>query len=176
MRITLIDDSIPFDGSTPRKRSIGGAEKAFVGLSEAFAAKGYEVTAVNRCESYFELNGNKAPSGYGEKLKTSRAFMGPCGVGLNAYDAKAFILFLFAEVYPLQATGIDYGWLLAGVEVLVFVNMAESYIVKGRVGECAGEEDWILADSSRAFGAGKGSGSGGEMGGKHCWKVWIELA
>ena len=54
MRITLIDDSIPFDGSTPRKRSIGGAEKAFVGLSEAFAAKGYEVTAVNRCESYFE--------------------------------------------------------------------------------------------------------------------------
>jgi len=57
MRITLIDDSIPFDGSTPRKRSIGGAEKAFVGLSEAFAAKGYEVTAVNRCESYFELNG-----------------------------------------------------------------------------------------------------------------------
>ena len=57
MRITLIDDSIPFDGSTPRKRSIGGAEKAFVGLSEALAAKGHEVTAVNRCESYFNLNG-----------------------------------------------------------------------------------------------------------------------
>ena len=102
--------------------------------------------------------------------------MGPRGVGLNAYDAKAFILFLFAEVYPLQATGIDYGWLLAGVEVLVFVNMAESYLVIGRVGECAGEEDWSLADGSCAFGAGKGSGSGGEMGGEYCWKFWIELA
>ena len=57
MHITLIDDSIPFDGSTPKKKSLGGAEKAFVSLCEAFALRGHVVQAVTRCKSPCKLNG-----------------------------------------------------------------------------------------------------------------------
>ena len=57
MRITLIDDSIPFDGATPKIKPLGGAEKAFVYLSETLAARGHDVTAVNQCDAYSELNG-----------------------------------------------------------------------------------------------------------------------
>jgi len=57
MRITLIDDSIPFDGSTPKNKPLGGAEKAFVNLCEAFAARGHVVQAVNRCQTRHKLNG-----------------------------------------------------------------------------------------------------------------------
>lgn len=57
MRITLIDDSIPFDGATPNNKSLGGAEKAFVNLCEAFATRGHTVQAVNRCENPTEFNG-----------------------------------------------------------------------------------------------------------------------
>ena len=57
MRITLIDDSISFDGNTPKNRPLGGAEKAFVYLSEALAERDHEVVSINRCASYCELNG-----------------------------------------------------------------------------------------------------------------------
>jgi hypothetical protein len=49
MQIFLLDDSIPFDGTTPDSLPLAGAEKAFVGMAEGLAARGHAVTAINRC-------------------------------------------------------------------------------------------------------------------------------
>ena len=48
IQITLIDDSIPFDGFTPANRPLGGAEKAFASLAGALARRGHEVHVLNR--------------------------------------------------------------------------------------------------------------------------------
>ena len=48
MLVTLVDDSIPFNGMTPAYQPIGGAEKAFASLPAALARQGHVVRAVNR--------------------------------------------------------------------------------------------------------------------------------
>ena len=35
MLITVLDDSIPFDGDTPNERPLGGGEKAVIGIAGA---------------------------------------------------------------------------------------------------------------------------------------------
>ncbi|NQV56352.1 MAG: glycosyltransferase [Rhodospirillales bacterium] len=57
MQIILFDDTIPFDGSSPDERPLGGAEKAFARLASALAARGHEVSAINRCEAQANING-----------------------------------------------------------------------------------------------------------------------
>lgn len=49
MHITLVDDSIPFDGYSAASRPLGGAEKAFASLPGALARLGHEVHVFNRC-------------------------------------------------------------------------------------------------------------------------------
>lgn len=49
MHITLVDDSIPFDGYTASSRPLGGAEKGFAALAGAFARRGHTVSVFNRC-------------------------------------------------------------------------------------------------------------------------------
>ncbi len=49
MHITLVDDSIPFDGYSASSRPLGGAEKAFASLPGALARRGHTVHAINRC-------------------------------------------------------------------------------------------------------------------------------
>jgi hypothetical protein len=49
MRITLVDDSIPFDGYSPTSQPLGGAEKAFASLPATLAMRGHEVRVFNRC-------------------------------------------------------------------------------------------------------------------------------
>lgn len=49
MHITLVDDSISFDGFTASSRALGGAEKAFASLPGALARRGHAVTVFNRC-------------------------------------------------------------------------------------------------------------------------------
>jgi hypothetical protein len=49
MHITLVDDSIPFDGYTASARPLGGAEKAFASLAGALARRGHTVAVHNRC-------------------------------------------------------------------------------------------------------------------------------
>ena len=49
MRITFVDDSIPFDGYSPTSQPLGGPEKAFASLPAALALRGHEVTVFNRC-------------------------------------------------------------------------------------------------------------------------------
>ncbi len=49
MHITLVDDSLPFDGYTASSRPLGGSEKAFAALAGALALRGHTVQAFNRC-------------------------------------------------------------------------------------------------------------------------------
>jgi glyoxylase-like metal-dependent hydrolase (beta-lactamase superfamily II) len=49
MHITLVDDSIAFDGYTPSSRPLGGAEKAFASLPGALVRRGHTVEVYNRC-------------------------------------------------------------------------------------------------------------------------------
>ncbi len=48
MLVTLIDDSIPFNGMTPASQPLGGAEKAFASLPAALARNGHTVRVINR--------------------------------------------------------------------------------------------------------------------------------
>ncbi|MBY0431549.1 MAG: glycosyltransferase [Rhodospirillales bacterium] len=57
MRITLIDDSIPFDGYTPTGNPLGGAEKAFASLPGALVRRGHQVTVFNRCRFRMTIEG-----------------------------------------------------------------------------------------------------------------------
>lgn len=48
MHITLVDDSLSFDGYAPATRPLGGAEKAFASLPGALARRGHDVHVYNR--------------------------------------------------------------------------------------------------------------------------------
>lgn len=48
MLVTLVDDSVPFNGMTPPYQPLGGAEKAFASLPAALARSGHIVRAINR--------------------------------------------------------------------------------------------------------------------------------
>ncbi len=56
-RIVMADDGIAFDGRTPEKGPLGGAETAFVSLAEAFARRGHKITAFSRCAAPLDHNG-----------------------------------------------------------------------------------------------------------------------
>ena len=49
MRVTLVDDSVPFDGETPALMPLGGVEKAFAYLAGALVRCGHQVQVFNRC-------------------------------------------------------------------------------------------------------------------------------
>tara|TARA_B100000686_G_scaffold272371_1_gene289479 strand:+ start:149 stop:1180 length:1032 start_codon:yes stop_codon:yes gene_type:complete len=57
MLITFLDDSIPFDGRSPAKQAMGGAEKALVALSTALSRRGHTVRVFNRCLSAVVVEG-----------------------------------------------------------------------------------------------------------------------
>ena len=47
--VVMTDDGIAFDGTTPTRAPLGGAEAAFLTLAEALAARGHRVFVRNRC-------------------------------------------------------------------------------------------------------------------------------
>jgi len=49
MLVVMADDGIEFDGTTPERAPLGGAEGAFVSLAEAFSARGHRVLVRNHC-------------------------------------------------------------------------------------------------------------------------------
>lgn len=57
MHITLVDDSIPFDGFTPATRALGGAEKAFASLPGALVRIGHDVHVYNRARFPLMIEG-----------------------------------------------------------------------------------------------------------------------
>jgi glycosyltransferase involved in cell wall biosynthesis len=57
MLITLIDDSIPFNGASPSREALGGAEKAFASLTSAIARRGHVVRAITRTSVAAAIDG-----------------------------------------------------------------------------------------------------------------------
>ena len=57
MLITLVDDSVPFNGSSPETEALGGAEKAFASLPAALVRKGHTVRAINRSLAFAAIDG-----------------------------------------------------------------------------------------------------------------------
>lgn len=47
--VVMADDGIPFDGATPERGPLGGAESAFAALAAALAARGHRVLVRNNC-------------------------------------------------------------------------------------------------------------------------------
>jgi glycosyltransferase involved in cell wall biosynthesis len=69
MLVTLVDDSIPFNGMTPPYQALGGPEKAFASLPSALARQGHVVRAITRAPhsmgfedvSWIHWDGRKPP-------------------------------------------------------------------------------------------------------------------
>jgi hypothetical protein len=57
MHITLVDDSIPFDGFSPANRPLGGAEKAFASLAGALVRRGHDLYVHNRARYPMTIEG-----------------------------------------------------------------------------------------------------------------------
>ena len=47
--VVMTDDGIEFDGMSPARGPLGGAEAAFLAAAEALAARGHRVEVRNRC-------------------------------------------------------------------------------------------------------------------------------
>jgi hypothetical protein len=71
MHITLVDDSIPFDGYTASARPLGGAEKAFSALAGALARRGHTVSVYNRCRWSMFIEGAQWETFDGKKPLTT---------------------------------------------------------------------------------------------------------
>ena len=55
--VVMTDDGIEFDGTTPSRGPLGGAETAFLTAAEALAARGHRVEVRNRCAAPLLHNG-----------------------------------------------------------------------------------------------------------------------
>jgi glycosyltransferase involved in cell wall biosynthesis len=55
--VVMTDDGIAFDGLSPSRGPLGGAEGAFLTLAEALAGRGHYVMVRNRCAAPLEHNG-----------------------------------------------------------------------------------------------------------------------
>jgi glycosyltransferase involved in cell wall biosynthesis len=64
--IVMADDGIVFDGTTPERGPLGGAESSFINLAERLASRGHRVLVRNKCERPIVHNGvDWAPLGKG---------------------------------------------------------------------------------------------------------------
>ena len=64
--VVMTDDGIAFDGTTPSRAPLGGAEAAFLTVAEALAARGHRVMVRNRCATPLTHKGvDWAPLGAG---------------------------------------------------------------------------------------------------------------
>lgn len=57
MHVTLVDESVAFDGLSPATRPLGGAERAFAALAEALARRGHTVEAFTATPAALEVAG-----------------------------------------------------------------------------------------------------------------------
>ena len=55
--VVMTDDGIQFDGTSPSRGPLGGAESAFLTAAEALAARGHRVEVRNRCAAPLTQNG-----------------------------------------------------------------------------------------------------------------------
>jgi glycosyltransferase involved in cell wall biosynthesis len=84
MLITLVDDSLPFNGLTPAQEPLGGAEKAFASLPGALARAGHDVRVYNRTRFPLSVEGaDWVPMGEADRHPTDLliAFRKPALLG-----------------------------------------------------------------------------------------------
>lgn len=58
-KVILADDGITFDGRTPERGPLGGAESALIQLVETLAERGHDISVYNKCETESEIRGVK---------------------------------------------------------------------------------------------------------------------
>jgi glycosyltransferase involved in cell wall biosynthesis len=75
MRVTFIDDSIPFDGYSPPSQPLDGAEKLFASLPPALSMRGHEVTVINRAAFPVTVHGSRWITWDGERPVASDALI-----------------------------------------------------------------------------------------------------
>jgi glycosyltransferase involved in cell wall biosynthesis len=87
--IVMADDGVEFDGATPERKPLGGAEAAFLALAEALAARGHRVLVRNNCPAPLMRNGVEwAPIGDGLP-ETADLYIANRGYRLIGLVAKA---------------------------------------------------------------------------------------
>lgn len=86
MHITLVDDSIPFDGYTASSRPLGGAEKAFAALAGALARRGHKVQVFNRCRWSMYVEGAQW-----ETFESKRPLMTDLLIALRKPELLGFV-------------------------------------------------------------------------------------
>ncbi len=57
MRVSLFEDSVPYDSQTPAVRPLGGTARAVVGLAQALCGAGHDVTVFNRLRRGYDADG-----------------------------------------------------------------------------------------------------------------------
>ncbi|HEY1798550.1 MAG TPA: glycosyltransferase [Stellaceae bacterium] len=89
--VVMADDGIPFDGRMAETGPLGGAETAFVALTEGLAARGHQVLARSRCKAPVEHKGVEwAPlsAGVPERCDLYIGNRGHRVIGLCAHAAR----------------------------------------------------------------------------------------
>ena len=67
MRVTFIDDSIPFDGYSPPSQPLDGPEKLFASLPPALSMRGHDVSVINRAAFPVTVHGSRWLTWEGER-------------------------------------------------------------------------------------------------------------
>lgn len=100
MRIVFFDDSLPFDGSTPDNRPLGGAEKALAALPGALAARGHDVIVYNRTPDAVPVAGVKWQPLSGPKVASADVLVAFRRPGLLDETVNAGRRLLWATAHP----------------------------------------------------------------------------
>ncbi len=75
MRVTFVDDSIPFDGYSPSSQPLDGPEKAFASLPPTLSMRGHDVTVINRAAFPVTVHGSRWLTWDGERPVSADALV-----------------------------------------------------------------------------------------------------
>ncbi|WP_019644093.1 glycosyltransferase [Novispirillum itersonii] len=100
MRIVFFDDSLPFDGSTPDNRPLGGAEKALAALPGALATRGHDVIVYNRTPDAVPVGGVRWQPLSGPKVTSADVMVAFRRPGLLDESMSAGRRLLWATAHP----------------------------------------------------------------------------
>jgi len=149
--VVMTDDGIAFDGLTPERSPLGGAEAAFLALAEALAGRGHRVMVRNRCTAPLAHQGvDWAPLAAGLPAAACDLYIGNRGHRLialvpgarrrvfwihnpGAYLKKPRYLWPLWRHRPIIVTSGRYHastvprWLKAGGSVIIPYGIADAF-------------------------------------------------
>ena len=139
MRYVFIDDSaLNYDGYTPLRRPLGGAEKAVIGLCTALFERGHEVHVINR-GSYPHMAEGAYWTPFGDPLAPKDAdvlisLRKPALLG-SLRRAKHRLLLVVGDPGYLTAPANEPLWDSFGASLL-FIGQNQKRAYKGKVRQC----------------------------------------